>query len=490
MDVLLIKPYTHISNVLAPLGLAYLSTALKKNGISSKVLHCYKDDVDIPRIIEMIKQQNIKCVGVTVCSNDHLWLQRFAEVLEPLEDVKLVLGGPHATGLGRRLVKLIPRTDFIVRSEGEIAFPILVRAILNGNLNDQTLQAIPNLVWRNSAGELLENAVGFPPNLDSLQMPDWGQLEPQKFQKYAPHGGFSKAAPVAQLITTRGCPYSCRYCAAYVMNGKKIRMRSGESVVEEMQYLMKDHGIREFHIEDDNFTFYKEHVVNVCSAIRKAGIKVPLGIPNGVRVDRLDDEICAEMKSAGFYFFSIGLESGSVTTLKKMKKALNLDKAKQGIELIRKYGFRVKGFFILGYPNETRQGILETIEWSKSLALDQAYYSIYIPLPGTPEFESLEEEGMIDINNCKWEDFYTGKFADPPYIPDGMTARELKRLVSYAYSSFYLRPRVLLRMGADIASFTQFKHLAKRATSLASGYLRPNASGEGSYRASRTGAST
>src|SRR5262249_60639259 len=109
-----------------------------------------------------------------------------------------------------------------------------------------------------------------------------------------------------------------------------------ESVVEEMQYLIKDHGIREFHIEDDNFTFYKEHVVNVCSAIRKAGIKVPLGIPNGVRVDRLDDEICSEMKSAGFYFFSMGLESGSVTTLKQMKKALNLKKPSMGKESTRK----------------------------------------------------------------------------------------------------------------------------------------------------------
>jgi anaerobic magnesium-protoporphyrin IX monomethyl ester cyclase len=336
----------------------------------------------------------------------------------------------------------------------------------------------------------VENPVTFPPNLDELQMPDWEQLEPRKFQKYAPHGGFAKAAPVAQLITTRGCPYSCRYCAAYVMNGKKIRMRSGESVVEEMQYLIKDHGIREFHIEDDNFTFYKEHVVNVCSAIRKAGLKVPLGIPNGVRVDRLDDEICAEMKSAGFYFFSIGLESGSVNTLKQMKKALNLDKAKRGIELIKKYGFRVKGFFILGYPNETREGIFETIRWSKSLALDQAYYSIYIPLPGTPEFLTLEENGLLDIKTCKWEDFYTGKFADPPYIPDGMTARELKKLVSYAYASFYLRPRVLLRMAGDIASATQCKHLAKRAISLASGLLGANSHSSESHSSSRAKATT
>src|SRR5215470_454305 len=471
MEVLLIKPYTHISNVLAPLGLAYLATALKRAGISSKVLHCYKDAVDIPRIIDIVNQQGVPCVGVTVCSNDHMWVQRFAKVLEPLTHVKLVLGGPHATGLGKRLMELIPRTDFIVRSEGEISFPQLVHAILNGTLDDATLRAIPNLVWRDASGQCVENPVGFPANLDELQMPDWNQLEPRKFEKYAPHGGFARAAPVAQLITTRGCPYSCRYCAAYVMNGKQIRMRSGESVVEEMRYLMKDHGIREFHIEDDNFTFYKEHVVNVCSAIRKAGIKVPLGIPNGVRVDRLDDEICSEMKSAGFYFFSIGLESGSPQTLKQMKKALNLEKAKLGIQLIKKYGFRVKGFFILGYPHEAKKEMLETIEWSKSLPLDQAYYSIYIPLPGTPEFKSLEEDGLLDIKNCRWEDFYTGKFSDPPYIPDGMTAIELKKLVAYAYRSFYMRPRVLLTMARDVTSLTQVKHLARRSSSLLSGIL-------------------
>ena len=471
IDVLLIKPYTLISNVLAPLGLAYLSTALRRSGISSKVLHCCKDDVDIPRIIEIVNRDGIKCLGVTVCSNDHLWLQRFAEVLEPLHDVRLVLGGPHATGLGKRLMELIPRTDFIVKSEGELAFPKLAQAILSGSLDDKSLQAIPNLVWRHSSGELIENAVEFPPDLDELQIPDWDQLEPRRFEKYAPHGGFAKATPVAQLITTRGCPYSCRYCAAYVMNGKRIRMRSGESVVEEMQYLIKDHGIREFHIEDDNFTFYKEHVVNVCTAIRKAGIKVPLGIPNGVRVDRLDDEICAEMKSAGFYFFSIGLESGSTVTLKNMKKALKLEKARKGIELINKYGFRVKGFFILGYPNETKKDMLATIEWSKCLPLNQPYYSIFIPLPGTPEFISLEEQGVLDIKKCRWEDFYTGKFTNPPYLPDGMTASELRRIVAYAYRSFYMRPRILMRMARDLTSFVQVKHLARRTSSLVQGAL-------------------
>src|SRR5215813_10407265 len=105
MDVLFVKPYTHISNVLAPLGLAYLATALKRAGISSKVLHCHKDEVDIPRIIDIVNQQNVPCVGVTVCSNDHMWVQRFAEVLAPLPHVKLVLGGPHATGLGKRLME-------------------------------------------------------------------------------------------------------------------------------------------------------------------------------------------------------------------------------------------------------------------------------------------------------------------------------------------------------------------------------------------------
>ncbi len=466
MDVLLLKPYSKISNVLPPIGLGYLSKMLKENGIDTKIFHCFKDNIDTPHIIEYINKENIKIVGVTTCSNDHYWLEKFAKELASLPDVSLIVGGPHATGLGKRLMQLIPRINFLVRTEGEYTLPQLVSNLLNQTLDEPTLAGTNNLVWRGADGEVRENQIKFPGDLDALGRPDWEQMSPREYAKFVPHGGFAKSSPVAQLITSRGCPYSCRYCASYVMNGKKIRLRSPESIINEIDYLVKDHGVNEIHIEDDNFSFYRDHVVNLCSAIRKNNIKLNFGLPNGVRLDKIDDEILGELKSVGFYFFSVGIESGNPAVLKRMNKALNLAKVREKIALIKQYGFRVKGFFMLGYPGETKENIMETINYAKSVALDQAFFGVYIPLPGTAEFQQLEQEGKIDINTCNWQDFYTGKFAEPPYTPEGMTQEKLKQYVSLAYKSFYYRPKIIFKMLNDITSLSQIKHLLQRGKSL------------------------
>lgn len=466
MDVLLLKPHSMVSNVLPPIGLGYLSKMLKKNAIETKIFHCVKDNIDILEIINYIKKEKVKIVGVTMCSNDHYWLLNFVKELGAMHDISLVVGGPHATGLGKRLMGLIPRIDFIIRTEGENAFPQLASYLLNQNVTESGLAAIPNLVWRCADGEVRENPIELPDDLDALGRPDWEQMHPREYSKFSPHGGFAKSFPVAQLITSRGCPYSCRYCASYVMNGKKIRLRSPDSIVDEIEYLIKDHGVTEIHIEDDNFTFYKDHVVNLCTAIRNKNIKINLGLPNGVRLDKLDEDILKELKSAGFYFFSVGIESGSPSILKKMNKVLNLETVLEKISLIKKYNFRVKGFFMLGYPGETKDDIIKTINYAKSLELDQAFFGVYIPLPGTVEFKKLEEEGTIDINKCNWQDYYTGRFSQPPHIPKGMTHEELNNFLSLAYKKFYYRPKIIIKMLNDITSLSQIKHLIQRGKSL------------------------
>jgi anaerobic magnesium-protoporphyrin IX monomethyl ester cyclase len=467
MNILLIKPYSDISNVVPPIGLGYLSSSLKRIGMEPKIVHCYKDNLTHDDIIKMIKANNINFVGVTCCSNDHYWLQKLASKLEHMNNVYLFAGGPHATGLSKRLMSLIKRINFIILCEGEYAFTELVAELMNNNLDDGTLEKIPNLVWRDSSQNLRENTVELPADLDSLGIPDWEQMDPAEYAKFVPHGGFAKSRPVAPIITTRGCPYSCRYCASYVMNGHKIRVRNPNLIVEEIEYLRDKFHVKEIHIEDDNFTFNKEHVINLCSAIRKKGIKLNFGLPNGVRIDRIDKEILEELRNTGFYFFSIGIETGSTRTLKAMNKSLNFDKVRENIKLIRQYDFRIKGFFMIGYPGETQKDIMDTIQFAKSLDLDQAFFSIYIPLPGTIEFQSLESKGIINIDSCNWENYYTGKFSLPPYIPDGMTSEELLKMVSIAYRSFYLRPKIIKGILKDISSVSEIKHLLHRVLSLA-----------------------
>ena len=465
-NILLIKPYSELSNVLPPLGLGYLSTALKRSGISVKILHCYKDKISIKEVTEFIKKQNVRIVGVTCCSNDHFWLSELSEHLKLLRSVYLIVGGPHATGLSTRLFGLIPRINFIVKSEGELSLPILAKLIYNNSLSDNSLSGVPNLVWRNSEGCFIENEIKLTSDLDSLSMPDWAQISPEEYSKFTPHGGFSRVSPVAQILTTRGCPYNCRYCASGLMNGKVIRKRTPENIIEEIQYLIRNHGVKEVHIEDDNFTFYKEHALSICAAIRKNKIKLNFGLPNGIRVDSLDEEILKELNQSGFYFFSIGIESGSATTLKRMNKQLSLEKVMEKVKLIRKYHFRLKGFFMLGYPGETAKDMLETIDFALQLGLDQAFFSIYIPLPGTAEFSSLEKEGKIDISKCNWQDYYTGKFSLPPYSPEGVSAVELRKMISFAYKKFYFRPKILAKLLLELASLEQARHIARRVGSL------------------------
>ena len=109
-----------------PLGLGYLASSLKLSGISSQIIHCAKDGMDISDIVRLIRQNDIDIVGVSCCSSDHPWLSSFAAALDSLPQVRLIVGGPHATGLAGRLMGLVPGIDFIVRSEAELALPELL----------------------------------------------------------------------------------------------------------------------------------------------------------------------------------------------------------------------------------------------------------------------------------------------------------------------------------------------------------------------------
>jgi radical SAM superfamily enzyme YgiQ (UPF0313 family) len=291
-------------------------------------------------------------------------------------------------------------------------------------------------------------------------------MPPAEYAEFTPHGGFTKASPVGQLMTTRGCPYGCNYCAARLIHGRKIRCRSPESIVEEIEYLINVQRVREIHIEDDNFTENKDHVFDLCTKIRERNIRMPFALPNGVRLDRLDDEILQELQATGFYMFFLGIESGSQATLKRMNKALDLGKVKETISRIRKYDFQIKGYFIIGYPGETKEDIRQTIDYARSLDLDRAYFTMFIPLPGSVIFNDLEKAGKIDIHKFQWTNFYTKGKTTPPFIPEGMTSDELEAYSHLAYRLFYLRPNILLKMLKD-QRITSFHHFLEVGWNLA-----------------------
>jgi radical SAM superfamily enzyme YgiQ (UPF0313 family) len=447
--LLLVKPPSQHS-VLPPLGLGYLASALKKQGVNARIVHCNKEGLDAQRLASLVRTSGAPIVGVSCCSNDHPWLATLAGELEAQPDVTLIVGGAHATGLGRRLFDLVPRIDYLVSGEGELALPMLCENLLDGGPNEEQAAGIPNLIWKDPQGFLRENGRELIMDLDQLDMPDWEQMRPVEYAEFTPHGGFTKAMPVAQTITTRGCPYGCSFCAAHLIHGRRIRRRSPANIVEEISYLYHHEGAREIHIEDDNFTVIPDHVVETCTRIRALGLGMPMSLPNGVRIDHLQDEILEELKATGFYTLSLGIESGSQATLKRMNKSLDLGVVEETIARLRRYDFQVKGYFIIGYPGETGEDILQTIQYARSLDLDRAYFTMFIPLPGTQSFEELEKAGRIDINNFEWEHFYTKGKTRPPFTPEGVSEEDMANFSHLAYRRFYMRPEILLKMVRDL----------------------------------------
>ena len=150
----------------------------------------------------------------------------------------------------------------------------------------------------------------FQINIDDFGRPDWASIDPRTYP-VAPHGMIAHAHPIAPIITTRGCPYSCTYCSAPITAGKRMRYRDPKNVVDEIEMLVNDFGVKEIQIEDDNFTLNRKHCITICEEILKRGIKVLWSLPNGVRIDKLDKEMLLLMKKAGCVSMALGIESAN-----------------------------------------------------------------------------------------------------------------------------------------------------------------------------------
>ena len=159
------------------------------------------------------------------------------------------------------------------------------------------------------------------------------------------------------------------------------------------------------------------------------------------------------MERAGCHSLSVGVEFGSQRILDLTKKGMNIETIKKKIALFKKSNIRVTGFFMMGYPGETKEDIKKTIKLAKELDIDRAQFNNFMPLPGSEIYNVLKEEGKLD--KLRIDHFFVH---DVGFIPEGMTEKELKKLQKKAYLGFYLRPRIIFGLLKDIKNFKHFKY--------------------------------
>ncbi len=447
MKILLVKVPSNMHVVLPPLGLGYVASYLKKkfDDIEVKILDCLKEGYNFNDFKNYIVKEKPDVVGTTAFTMEIDAALKCSKIAKDVDkNIMTIIGGPHASNAPEDILKN-DNVDFIIRSEAEMPFYKLIKE-LKGEKN---FKDVPNLGYKKD-DEIILNEIEFLEDLDELPYPDY---ELMRFHEY-PKMYFMKKHPSAPIVTSRGCPFQCTFCSAGKLSGKKFRFRSAENIMEEIKWLKSKYNIKEFQIWDDNFTVKRDRAIKFCNMLIEENMNLEWWCPNGLRIETLDEELLKKMKQSGCYAMAVGIESGSEKIQKDMKKFLDLDKAREIINLAKKIGIRTQGFFILGYPTETKEDVLKTIKFAKELPLDRASFSLFQPLVGSEIYENLKKEGRLDkinLSNCE--------YSKTSVLPKGITAKELKNLQRRAIIEFYFRPKVFIKFTKENLSFSQIKEI-------------------------------
>lgn len=456
MRVLLVNPPSPLKEryfITPPLGLMYLASVLRLRGHQVKILGLFSFGERVERVSEVLKKEVFDIVGITGMSFQHNPMLKVAEIVKnEHKEIKVIAGGPHASALPSLLLK-DENIDFVLRGESDYTFPSLSNAIDNP------------IEWQNIQGLCFKTKEGFhvsPPEIvadvDSVPFPAWDLIDVKKYVGHH-HGFFYEKEPIGQIITSRGCPYLCTFCAARIVHSRVWRPHSPKRVMSEIDRLVKEVGIQELHIEDDNFTLNLQRAKKIFKEIIDRKYDLKINFPNGVRIDRLDDELLKLMRQAGVYSMTFGIESGSPRVLERVKKNITLEFVERQVKKVKKYGFYTQAFFIIGFPYEDKKDIKETIKFTLKLDLDAAFFGTYVPLPGSQDFEELIGAGKISIDRMDWDHMFSSKAQDSSFY---LTPQEIEYFQRLATRKFYLRPRILLKSLGRLRGFRHVHSLLNR----------------------------
>lgn len=462
MRILLVVPVRkgyHIPSI--DLGLGYLASAVRKAGFDVEILHCGREGYNFADFAEYIKRKKFDCIGFKCFSRDFNSVVQHSRIIKQYNPrILTVVGGPQASALPEYTFSKMPNIDFGFKGEAEVGFVKFLKSFKKYGFKvpTQTLNRIPGLIWRKKNGQIKINPQYFVRNLDKIAFPAWDLIEPHKFPD-------SVVGQYVPIITTRGCPYACTYCSAHQIVGRNLRYRSVENVLKEIELLYRKYKINKISIADDNFTFSKDFVINICSELIKRKIKISWDCSNGVRLDTLDKDLVKTMEKAGCYSLAVGIESGSQRILNSVNKHLKIQTIKEKVSLIKKNThIKITGFCMIGFPDETEGEINQTINLAKSLELDYANFSITMSLPGTKLFDDLLNQKKIDLETLDWDDMIADKITFPR---ENLTDRELLGLQKKAYLQFYLRFRIIKNIILEIwRAKDLYKILTRKAISV------------------------
>lgn len=465
MKILFINPpYTNFEGLkesgghMLPLCFGYLASYAREKipGLEFEILDCEAEGLDYRQIKERVRVARPDAAGITTPTPPMEHVYKISEIMKEIyPDVPIVAGGIHSTALPRRTMEEGKKIDFIVMGEGEITFTELLLTLKNGQ---KDFSDIAGLCWRRENEIIINKGRELMENLDALPFPA-RDIFNLKLYYSAPTKRVSEES-ATPMVTSRGCPFNCAHCPSKIVWRGYIRYRSANNVVAEIEECINKYNLREFNFYDDTFTINKGRAMEICGKIIQKNLRIYWIC--FARAGTIDDELIKIMKKAGCQKVSFGLESGNQNILDLMGKKATVEKGRKSVEIARRQGLKVHASFMLGNPGETEETIKETINFAKSLGLDNATFFITCPFPGTALYQVAQNLGYIN-QNTKWNEFAPLTSQRPILVQDNLTQEELIYWQKKAFRQFYLRPGYIIKKLHQIRSVGGMKSLFEGA---------------------------
>ncbi|MBI5239300.1 MAG: radical SAM protein [Elusimicrobia bacterium] len=345
-----------------PLGLLYLAAALKSAGFETRCVDPFVQKLSAAGFAGVLRDFAPDLVGVSFTTETRAaGMAAIRGVRAVLPGAHICAGGPHPSLAARDLLECVPELDSIVVGEGERTLPDLARCLMARG----DLARVPGIAYREAGSVRTTAARPLIADLDTLPFPDRDAL---------PHGLYSQkmevpglgSIPAAHVLSSRGCPMRCVFCAAAELSGRSFRPRSPENVVAEIEGLRSRYGIRGVYFYDDTFSFQPERVRRICRLILERRLDIRWFCD--VRADNLDRDLIRLMKEAGCFHLAFGVESGDAAVMREhIRKAVDLDQVRDVTRWCVEAGIIPRGLFIVSNPGETYASALKSLDFMREL---------------------------------------------------------------------------------------------------------------------------
>ncbi|MEM1436123.1 MAG: radical SAM protein [Pseudomonadota bacterium] len=423
----------HITNRSPSLGLLHLAAAVREVGYTPTIIESDLLDLDPDEVVERTLAERPAFVGITLFTVG-TWIG--AEIARKLKlrapGIRIIVGGPHISSMGRETIERFPEFDVAVVGEGE---EVLIK-LLKAWREERPLSEVPSLIFRDpnaiTTSIVMTPKLAINKDLDRLPFPAWDLL-PDFPDAYLPAVYDFPRGPVASIAASRGCPFHCKFCDTSTF-GASVRAYSPQRLFEMMRYLKTEFGIRHILFVDDLFTASRKRTTELCNLIIDNGLDMTWSCAS--RVDVIKPDLLALMKRAGCWEMSFGLESGSDELLRKMDKSAALEKSVKAIEWTHAAGIRSKGLFMLGYPGETPDTIAQTRAFVRRIPLTIMNLTKFTPYPGSPIYKEIYGTSIRDDH---WEKMNGMNFV---WTTEGLTEAQLNRAYRDILVGFYTQHRV------------------------------------------------